>query len=73
MWIPAVSRVAPQQFRGGYGTLFVALHKPSFGGKAKPHVEVRNDDRRVRQLTPSMSQRLLPMIKHLWGRELVAA
>jgi hypothetical protein len=58
---------------GGYGTLFVTLHEQAPGGRTKPHVEVRIDDRRVGQLTPSMSQRFLPMIRHLQDRGLVAA
>lgn len=57
---------------GGYGTLFVTLHEQSSGGRAKPHVEVRIDDRRVGQLTPQMSQRFLPMIRHLQDRGVVA-
>jgi hypothetical protein len=60
--------------KGGYGVLFVTLHEcvPS-QGRAKPHVEVRIDGERVGQLTPQMSQRFLPMIKHLDSRGLVTA
>lgn len=58
---------------GGYGTLFVTLHEQASGGKAKPHVEVRINDRSIGQLTPQMSQRFLPMIRHLQGRGLVTA
>lgn len=58
---------------GGYGTLFVTLHEQVSGVRGKPHVEVRIDDRRVGQLTPSMSQRFLPMIRRLQDRGLVAA
>lgn len=58
---------------GGYGTLFATLHEQAYGGRAKPHVEVRIDNERIGQLTPSMSQRFLPMIRHLQDRGLVAA
>jgi hypothetical protein len=60
-WVPA----------GGYGVLFVTLHERTDGGRAKPHVEIRVNDERVGQLTPSMSQRFLPMIEHLADRGLV--
>lgn len=59
--------------KGGYGTLFVTLHEQTSGSKAKPHVEVRINDKRVGQLTPQMSQRFLPMIRHLQDRGLVTA
>lgn len=59
--------------KGGYGTLFVTLHEQACGGNAKPHVEVRINDRRIGQLTPQMSQRFLPMIRHLQDRGLVTA
>jgi hypothetical protein len=55
----------------GYGSLFVTLHECS--ASAKPVVEVRIDDERVGQLTPQMSQRFLPMIRHLEARGLVTA
>jgi hypothetical protein len=58
---------------GGYGTLFITLHEQASGGRAKPHVEVRIDDWRVGQLTPQMSLRFLPMIRHLQARGLVTA
>jgi hypothetical protein len=59
---------------GGYGLLFVTLHEhvPTHGS-ARPHVEVRIDDERIGQLTPQMSQRFLPMIRHLSTRGLVTA
>ncbi|MFD3707641.1 TerD family protein [Nocardia sp. NPDC058658] len=58
----------------GHGVLIVTLHEnvPD-GGRAKPHVEVRVDDRRVGQLTPQMSQRFAPLIQHLGERGLVTA
>ncbi len=58
----------------GYGLLFATLHEnvPD-SGRTKPHVEVRIDDQRVGQLTPQMSLRFLPMIRHLHQRGLVAA
>ncbi|WP_234391029.1 TerD family protein [Nocardia suismassiliense] len=58
----------------GYGLLFATLHDcaPSVG-RAKHHVEVRVDYRRIGQLTPPMSQRFLPMVRHLRERGLVAA
>ena len=61
-WVPA----------GGYGVLFVTLHERIASGRAKPHIEVRVNDERVGQLTPSMSQRFFPMIKHLADRGLVS-
>jgi len=58
----------------GYGLLFATLHeKVPTTGRAKPHVEVRIDDERIGQLAPQMSQRFLPMIRHLAGRHLTVA
>ncbi|GAA2531728.1 DUF2510 domain-containing protein [Mycolicibacterium diernhoferi] len=59
----------------GYGALFVTLHECSTGrpGSAKQVVEIRIDDERIGQLTPQMSQRFLPMIRHLDARGLVTA
>ncbi|MGW4099098.1 DUF2510 domain-containing protein [Mycobacterium sp. NPDC004974] len=59
----------------GYGTLFVTLHECATGraSSAKALVEVRIDDVRIGQLTPQMSQRFLPMIRHLEARGLVTA
>lgn len=57
----------------GHGVLFVTLHEHPPAGKAKEHVEVRIDDARIGQLTPQMSQRFLPMIKHLHARGLITA
>jgi hypothetical protein len=59
--------------KGGYGTLFVTLHEEAPEGRAKPHVVVRIDDDRIGQLTPQMSQRFLPMIRHLQNRGLLTA
>lgn len=59
----------------GYGLLYVTLHErlPDTG-RAKSHVEVRIDGKRIGQLTPQMSQRFLPMIRHLKEtRDLVTA
>lgn len=60
---------------GGYGVLFVTLHEDTArsSAAAKPVVEVRIDDERIGQLTPQMSQRFLPMIRHLQSRGLVTA
>lgn len=58
----------------GHGLVFVTLvENVPATGKAKPHVEVRIDNRRVGQLTPQMSQRFLPMIQHLRARGLTTA
>ncbi|MCP9624834.1 TerD family protein [Nocardia otitidiscaviarum] len=58
----------------GYGLLFATLHENTAAtNKAKPHVEVRLDEKRIGQLTPQMSQRFLPMLRHLNQRALVAA
>ena len=59
----------------GYGTLFATLHESLSGraASAKPVVEVRINDERIGQLTPQMSQRFLPMIRHLAWRGLVTA
>lgn len=59
--------------RSGHGVLFVTLHEHEPDGRAKTHVEVRIDNERVGQLTPQMSLRFLPMIKHLHGRGLLTA
>ncbi|WP_425295631.1 TerD family protein [Nocardia abscessus] len=59
---------------GGIGLLFVTLHENTAeGSRAKPHVEVRIDEERIGQLSPQMSQRFLPMIRHLESRGLVTA
>ncbi|WP_197497265.1 DUF2510 domain-containing protein [Mycobacterium sp. 852013-51886_SCH5428379] len=55
----------------GYGLLFVTLHEDATG--AKTLVEVRIDGERVGQLTPQMSQRFLPLLRHLESRGLVTA
>jgi len=57
---------------GGYGLLFVTLHEDA-SRASRPVVEVRIDDVRIGQLTPQMSQRFLPMIRHLADRGLVTA
>lgn len=59
----------------GYGMLFVTLHEceSGRGPSAKSIVEVRIDDQRIGQLTPQMSQRFLPMIRHLQSRGLLTA
>ncbi|MCX2933572.1 DUF2510 domain-containing protein [Mycobacterium sp. CVI_P3] len=59
----------------GYGMLFVTLHEFVAAGSTstKSVVEVRIDDERIGQLTPQMSQRFLPMIRHLESRGLVTA
>lgn len=59
---------------GGYGVVCVTLHEhvPTDGRK-KPYVEVRIGDECVGELTPAMSQRFLPMIRHLQGRGLLTA
>lgn len=58
----------------GYGLLFVTLHESTpDSGRAKPYIEVRIDDQRVGQLTPQMSQRFLPMIRHLRERGLATS
>ncbi|MET7772796.1 TerD family protein [Nocardia sp. NPDC005366] len=67
----ALSKFVPE---GGIGLLFVTLHENSTqGSRANPHIEVRIDDERIGQLTPQMSQRFLPMIRHLESRGLVTA
>lgn len=57
----------------GYGMLFVSLHEfvPARSTSAKSVVEVRISGERIGQLTPQMSQRFLPMIRHLESRGLV--
>ncbi|MDH6199089.1 hypothetical protein M2272_005756 [Mycobacterium frederiksbergense] len=59
----------------GYGMLFVTLHEcgSGNGSSGKSIVEVRIDDERIGQLTPQMSQRFLPMIRHLQSRGLLTA
>ena len=59
----------------GYGLVFATLHEvTTISGKTtKSTVEVRIDDERVGQLTPQMSQRFLPMIRHLADRHLLPA
>lgn len=56
---------------GGYGPVFVTLHESE--GPRKPYVEVRIDDAKVGQLTPAMSLKFLPLIRHLKDRGLVTA
>ncbi len=59
---------------GGTGLLFATLHEnEAAGSRGKPHVEVRIDGERIGQLTPQMSQRFLPMIRHLEARGLVTS
>ena len=65
-----LAKFVPQH---GHGVLFVTLHEHRPEGKAKAQVEVRIDDERVGQLTPQMSLRFLPMIKHLQARDLLTA
>lgn len=57
----------------GYGMLYVTLHECASVRSAsnKTVVEVRIDDECIGQLTPQMSQRFLPMIRHLESRGLV--
>ncbi len=58
----------------GHGTLFTTLHEDDPGRPAaKPVVGVRIDGERIGQLTPQMSQRFLPMIRHLESRGLLTA
>ncbi|MFF2555252.1 TerD family protein [Nocardia sp. NPDC058058] len=58
----------------GFGLLFVTLGESvPDTGRGKPHVEVRVDGEKVGQLTPQMSQRFLPMIRHLRERGLITA
>ena len=59
----------------GYGMLFATLHEHdvSTARAAKSVVEVRIDDERVGVLTPQMSQRFLPLIRHLETRGLLTA
>lgn len=58
---------------GGHGVLYASLHESASAsaGAVKSVVEVRIDDERIGQLTPRMSQRFLPMIRHLASRGLV--
>lgn len=59
---------------GGYGVFCVTLHEQlPTDGRKKPYVEVRIDDECVGELTPAMSQRFLPMIRHLQDRGLLTA
>jgi hypothetical protein len=57
----------------GHGVLFVTLHEQQPQGRTKAHIEIRIDDARVGQLTPQMSLRFLPMVKHLETRGLITA
>lgn len=58
----------------GRGAVIVTLHeREPPNARAKPHVEIRIDDERIGQLTPQMSQRFIPMIRHLAGRGLLTA
>src|SRR5690625_1685477 len=59
----------------GRGMLYVTLHEvvAKTARTSKSVVEVRVDNKPVGQLTPQMSQRFLPMIRHLDDRGLVAA
>ena len=57
---------------GGYGLLFVTLHEDA-SRTSRPVVEVRIDSTCIGQLTPQMSQRFLPMIRHLADRGLLTA
>lgn len=67
----ALLKFVPQ---GGYGVLFVTLHEQlPVRGSARPYVEVRIDDEPIGQLSPQMSQRFLPMIRHLQDRGLLTA
>ena len=67
----ALLKFVPQ---GGYGVLFVTLQEQlAVRGSARPYVEVRIDDEPIGQLTPQMSQRFLPMIRHLRERGLLTA
>lgn len=59
--------------RSGHGTVFVTLHEHASTGRAKPYVEVRIDDEPIGRLTPQMSQRFLPMVRHLRDRGLITA
>lgn len=62
------------QAQGGHGVLFVTLHEQApAASKSKPHVEVRIDDECIGQLTPQMSTRFLPMVRHLRDRGLITA
>ncbi|OBJ43106.1 hypothetical protein A5621_00840 [Mycobacterium colombiense] len=59
---------------GGYGVFCVTLHEQlPTDGRKKPYVEVRIDDECIGELTPAMSQRFLPMIRHLKDRGLLTA
>lgn len=67
---PLLTHVPPH----GSGPIILTLHEVSpLRGSAKPYVEVRIDDERIGQLTPQMSQRFLPMIRHFDGRGLTTA
>lgn len=58
---------------GGHGVYFVTLHERAPEGRGKPLVEVRIDDQCVGLLSSQMSQRFLPLIRHLRDRGLLAA
>ncbi|MES3637980.1 DUF2510 domain-containing protein [Mycobacterium intracellulare] len=59
----------------GYGPVIATLHEldVSRGNVERTVVEVRIDDRCVGQLTPQMSQRYLPLVRHLQSRGLITA
>lgn len=60
--------------RSGYGLVYATFHeRVSTKGSTKPHVEARIDDVRIGQLTPQMSERFLPMVRHLSERGLDTA
>jgi len=57
-----------------HGICFATLReRPPVGGKGKPLVDVLIDQSRVGQLTPQMSQRYLPMIRHFQKRGLITS
>ncbi|WP_237160334.1 DUF2510 domain-containing protein [Mycolicibacter engbaekii] len=59
----------------GYGPVIASLHEldVSRGSVERTVVEVRIDDTCVGQLTPQMSQRYLPLVRHLQSRGLITA
>ncbi|MEB3024136.1 HIRAN domain-containing protein [[Mycobacterium] crassicus] len=59
----------------GRGSIYVTLHESvvATARTTKSVVDVRIDDKPVGQLTPQMSQRFLPMIRHFESRGLVTA
>lgn len=68
----AVLRFVPAS---GYGPVIATLHEldVSRGKVERTVVEVRINDRCVGLLTPQMSQRYLPLIRHLQSRGLITA